>query len=87
MHRAADGSPLWRLISCLRHWFEPCRANKGMELMTENKGDSIATKSSRPRDGWREAIRAMQERHGVEAPDAEWLDAELVSDEEQEKQA
>ncbi len=75
------------MISCLRHWIEPCRAHKGMELMTENNGDSITAGSSRPREGWREAIQAKQEQHGAEAPDSEWLDAELVSDEGLEKQA
>ena len=49
--------------------------------MTENNGDSIATDSLRPRDGWREAIQTIQEQHGAEPLDVEWLDAELVNDE------
>ena len=47
--------------------------------MTENNGDSITADSLRPREGWREAIQAMQVQYGAEAPDSEWLDAELVS--------
>ena len=66
---------------------EQCRVVKELELVVENEEIRLRPIHHGPREGWREAVQAMQERHGVETPDAEWLNAELVSDEGLEKQA
>ncbi len=66
---------------------EQCRVEKELELVVEDEEIRLRPIHRGPREGWREAILSMQEQHGTEAPDTEWLDADLVSDEGPEHQA
>jgi len=59
---------------------EACEVKEEMELIVENGEIRLRPVRSKPREGWKEAIQALQRRHGEEPLDREWLDADLVDD-------
>jgi len=59
---------------------EECKVEKEMELTIENDEIRLRPVHGKPREGWEEAIRALQQRHGEAPLDQEWLDADLVDD-------
>jgi len=55
--------------------------NRELQLKVVTEGLLISPVPKPVREGWKESIEAILKEQGPEAPDHEWLDAPLVSNE------
>ncbi len=56
--------------------------NRELQFKVVTEGLLISPVQKTVREGWKESIEAILKEQGQEAPDQEWLDAPLVSNEE-----
>ncbi len=63
---------------------DQCHVDDTLELTIRDEEIILTPVHRKPREGWAEVFEASAAKYGEEPVDQEWLDAELVDNEEQE---
>jgi len=61
---------------------DQCQIDDTLDLSVENNVIMLKPMHRKPREGWAEAIEAVNKKHGIEPLDQEWLEANLLGDTE-----